>query len=99
MAGYSALSEYSLLSPPQVKCFAAKKIPAWATGASPTLLDSDEQLRLEVWNYDPLPLVNNKKVGLLPLVLSLQADPNERVQQALDEALKQYWEKYDGQRF
>lgn len=96
MAGYYALSEYSLLNPPQVKYFAAKNIPVWATGTSPTLLDSDEQIGLEVWNYDPLLLANNKKVCLLPLVLSLQDDPDERVQQAIDEALEQYWEEYDG---
>ena len=96
LAGYSALSEYSLLSPTQVECFAVSKMPLCANGASKILLDSDKQLRLEIWNYDPLVLSNNKIVGLLPLVLSLQDDTDARVQQALDEALEQYWEKYNG---
>ena len=79
-----------------MECFAVSKMPLCANGASKILLDSDKQLRLEIWNYDPLVLSNNKIVGLLPLVLSLQDDTDARVQQALDEALEQYWEKYNG---
>ena len=96
LSGYSALSEYSLLNPPQVKCFAAGQIPEWASGISEELLDSDEQFRLEVWYYDPKVLSSEKAVSLLTLALALQDDLDERVQQELDDALNRYWEEYDG---
>ena len=96
LSGYSALSKYSLLNPPQVRCFAAARIPAWAGGISDSLLDSENQLRFEVWIYDPQILAIDNKVGLLPLALSLQDDPDDRVQMALTEALEEYWEEYDG---
>ena len=99
LAGYSALSEYSMLSMPQVKCYASSKLPEWASGVSKRLIDSDHQVRLEIWHYDPYVLANNDKVGLLPLVLSLMDDQDERVQQSLEEALHEYWEEYDGKRF
>ena len=96
LSGYSALSEYSMLNTPQVKCYAVNRIPAWATGTSDTLLDSENQVRLEVWNYDPRILAAEHKVGLLPLALALMDDPNERVQQALEESLENYWEEHHG---
>ena len=96
LSGYSALSEYSLLNPPQVKTLATARIPEAASGISKSLLDSDKQMRIEIWNYDPLILADNNKVDLLSLALSLKDDPDERVQEALDEALKEFWEEYDG---
>ena len=96
LSGYSALSEYGLLNPPQVECYAASKIPEWANGIGADLLDSDEQICLEIWNYDPKVLSKDKKVCLLPLIISLKNDPDERVQQAIEDALEQYWEEYDG---
>lgn len=96
ISGYSALSEYSLLSPPQVKCFATGQLPEWASGISEELLDSDEQLRLELWHYDPKVLSSDKTVSLLTLALALRDDSDERVQQELDDALNMYWEEYDG---
>ena len=95
-AGYSALSEYSMLSSPQVKCYAAARLPEWASGVSAKLLDSEHQTRIELWNYDPLTLADNDNVGLLPLALSLMDDRDERVQQSLEEALNEYWEEYNG---
>ena len=96
LAGYSALSEYSMLSSPQVKSYATARLPEWTSGVSAKLLDSEHQIRVELWSYDPLTLADDDKVGLLPLALSLMDDPDERVQQALEEALNKYWEEYDG---
>ena len=49
-----------------------------------------------MWSYDSGILAVDNKVGLLPLALSLQDDPDDRVQMALAESLEEYWEEYDG---
>ena len=87
-----------MLNPPGLKCYAAHRLPEWATGVSDSLLDSDHQLQLELWSYDPQILARKKLVGILPLVLSLKDSPDERVQIELDEVLEEYWEVNDGKR-
>ncbi len=95
LCGYSALSEYSSINPPQVASFATDSLEPWEKTASKTLLDSADQCALQLWRYDPRILAGGKSVDRLSLALSLQGDKDERVEQSTEEMLNQVWREID----
>ena len=97
-SGYSALSEYSMLNMPNVQCFASDSISKWQKNATNTLQDSKTQVAVELWRYDPKKLSDVKAVDLLSLALSLEDDPDERVEEAVEDMLRNLWRKIDGRR-
>lgn len=98
VSGYSALSEYSMLNPPAVRCYAAESISAWEKNASGKLQNSDDQCAVELWRYDPKKLVNREIVDRLSLALALQEDRDERIEEAVEEMLTGVWREIDGKR-
>ena len=97
-SGYSALAEYSMLNMPNVPYFASDTISKWQKNAANTLQDSKTQVAVELWRYDPKKLSNNKTVDVLSLALSLEDNPNERVEEAVEEILNNFWREIDGHR-
>ncbi len=93
LSGYSALSEYSMLNPPSVMYFASNDITRWTVVSTPDLVDIDSQYAVELWRYDPGKLTDGTCVDPLSLALSLQNDPDERVEIAVDEMLEKIWSK------
>ena len=91
ISGYSALSEYSMLNTQKVKCFATHSISKWESVASSKLEDEDEQLRLELWRYNPEKLSNGDCVDRLSLALALFNDRDERIEESIDEMLANVW--------
>jgi hypothetical protein len=88
LAGLSALAHYSQLSEPALPVYAVgfAKWKVLTRGGLPTLPESQAgALQLQVWNYTPIPMPDNKTVDPLSLSLSLQNDSDERVQSALEE--------------
>jgi hypothetical protein len=88
LAGLSALARYSQLAEPALSVYAVDyaKWKVLAQGGLPTLPESQAgSFQLQVWNYTPTPIPDNKIVDLLSLSLSLQNDSDERVQGALEE--------------
>ena len=98
MSGYSALSEYSMLNPPAVECYAAKSITAWGKNASGRLQNSEDQCAVELWRYDPGKLSNGESVDRLSLALALREDTDERIEEAVEEMLADVWREIDGKR-
>ena len=98
LSGYSALSEYSMINPPMVECFAAGSITAWEKEASNKLQSTDDQCAVELWRYDPRKLSNGNCVDELSLALALSADKDERIEEAVEEMLTSVWEELDGKR-
>ena len=90
LSGYSALSEYSMINPPMVECFAA-----WEKEASNKLQSSDDQCAVELWRYDPRKLSGGNCVDKLSLALALSADKDERIEKAVEEMLTSVWEGFD----
>ena len=45
---------------------------------------------IEVWSYDPLPLAKDGRVDDISLLLSLEDDPDERIQMGLDEIREEH---------
>ena len=98
MSGYSALSEYSMLNPPAVGCYAAESVSEWEKNASGKLQNSDDQCAVELWRYDPKKLTSGEYVDRLSLALALREDKDERIEQAVEEMLDGVWREIDGKR-
>ena len=56
-SGYSALAEYSMLNTPNVRCYAAERISQWKDAMTNNLQDSQVQVAVEMWRYNPRKLV------------------------------------------
>lgn len=98
MSGYTALSEYSMLNPPILKCFAAGSIAAWDKSSSVRLQNSEEQCAVELWRYDPKKLAVGESVDRLSLALALREDRDERIEDAVSEMLADVWREIDDKR-
>lgn len=97
-SGYTALSEYSMLNPPAVECFAASSISIWQKSASVKLQNSNEQCAVELWRYDPRKLAGGDCVDRLSLALALREDRDERIEEAVEEMLTDVWREINGKR-
>ena len=76
-SGYSALAEYSMLNAPSVRCYASEKVSQWNYCMTKDLQDSNSQVTVEMWRYDPRKLSEEKMSGLL-LELRRQIAHNRR---------------------
>ncbi|HRV24411.1 MAG TPA: hypothetical protein P5046_04250, partial [Sphaerochaeta sp.] len=99
LAGESALTAQSMIEPPPVPCYAGID----SIGGSDELLDSEHQVRVEVWKYDPGILSNSRIVDPLSLYMSYVDErrrqptlfdiSDERVEESLEQVLNNLWER------
>ena len=92
-SGYSALAEYSMLNTPNVRCYAAERISQWKDVMANSLYDSQVQVAVEMWRYNPRKLSTRNTVDELSLALALREDADERVEEAVEEMLNELWRK------
>lgn len=88
LAGLSALAFHSMLTEPRQATYAlstAQWMAAQQAGVEMVSDQHPEASQWQIWSYVPALLPEDKTVDPLSLTLSLQEDPDERVQQALDE--------------
>lgn len=97
-SGYSALAERSMLNAPNVKCYATEKISQWKEVMTNSLYNSQIQVAVEMWRYNPRKLSTRNTVDELSLALALREDKDERVEEAVEEMLNELWRKIDGYR-
>ena len=97
-SGYSALAEYSMLNAPNVRCYAAERISQWKDVMTNSLQNSQVQVAVEMWRYNPRKLSTRNTVDELSLALALREDADERVEEAVEEMLNELWRKIDGYR-
>jgi len=92
LAGISALSESSMLAEPNLRTVAFYSKSKKLHGEN-RLIDSEKQVRVELWKYDPLMLSVQKNIAdPLSVIVSLKNEhPNERVEQAINGVLKNLW--------
>ena len=95
-SGYSALAEYSMLNAPNVGCYAAERISQWKDVMTNSLQNSQMQVAVEMWRYNPRKLSTRNTVDELSLALALREDADERVEEAVEEMLNELWRKIDG---
>ncbi len=87
----TALSEYSMINESAVKYYAVCSISKWKDSMTDYLIDSDLQVVVELWKYDPRILSVNKMVDPLSLALSLKDEEDERVEEAVEEMVDALW--------
>ena len=63
-----------------------------------SLQDSQGQVAVEMWRYNPRKLTTQNIVDELSLALTLREDADERVEEAVEEMLNELWRKIDGYR-
>ena len=91
IAGLSALSQFSMINPPNVACYAAEgKVADWE--GTTVLMDASLQIEVEVWKYAPHILGKNGTVDPLSLVMSLKDNTDERIAEAITALLETVWE-------
>jgi DNA-binding MarR family transcriptional regulator len=96
LAGYSALSELTMLGGPAITTFAFFGKAGDIAGTD-ALVDNAVQAEVEMWRYDPALL--SKRPGVvdaLSLFVSLPPDDDPRVEQAIEELLLDIWGDNDG---
>lgn len=93
LAGDSALSEKSMLNPPLTEVYAVFDETMLKQYCSDELLDDTGQVRIQIWKYNPAILSAEKEVDVLSLALSYMDDADERIEEAVEEMLNNYWER------
>ena len=91
-SGLTALAKYSMLAPPKPPMFAMTS-DEWrelesrgdVTEAKPT---DPRATGIEVWSYSPTLFAKDNHVDQFSLYLSLRDDPDERVEEALEEMME-----------
>lgn len=91
-SGETALSELSMLNYPRIDTYATGNISLWEKQGSKYLEDSDNQVAVELWRYDPRILGKDGRVDALSLVLSMRESYDERIEEAVEEILKGVFE-------
>ncbi|MDO5044946.1 MAG: MarR family transcriptional regulator [Coriobacteriia bacterium] len=86
-AGETALSEKTMLNPPSLITFAIWKKSFDSSKLTDDLVDSERQVKLELWSYDPRMFSNENTADVLSLALSLEDNHDERVEGAVKELL------------
>lgn len=92
-AGELALAKYTLLNQPAVECYALPSLVSWKEQLQEQLFNTQEQVQIELWKYNPLALANANKVDVLSLAMSCKDSYDERIEEAVEEMLEQFWEE------
>ena len=91
MAGISALSKFSMISPPALSVFAigSEGYERWKSrGIEELPTSEDANLELEIWHYEPELFGKNGVADPFSLYLSFRMNKDERVAAALDEMME-----------
>lgn len=92
IAGLEALSELSMINPPGHKVRAiyasALNIKDLEVVKNIDIINDEKLLELEVWEYDPKLFTNKGIVDKVSLYSSLKNENDERIEQALEEVLR-----------
>jgi DNA-binding transcriptional ArsR family regulator len=87
LAGETALAAMTSLAEPAAPCYAVAK-PWWQVklkaGLEPIPIDEPGTCRVQVWSYAPKILSSTDTVDPFSLYASLEDDPDERIEQALE---------------
>ncbi len=96
LAGDNALSKRTMLNPPRVTCYATETSDIWKRHMQNTLVDEEEQVALQIWKYNPCVLTDDGCVDVLSLAMCYLDDGDERVEESIEEMLKDFWRSTNG---
>lgn len=100
LSGFSALSKTSMLNPDSLVTYALYRgdFTKNAKRLVEELLDPYEQVKVEIWSYDPAWFSNGEEVDPISTALSLAEVKDERVEMSVSNMLDNLWEKLNGDR-
>ena len=84
-AGETALSEKTMLNPSRVVTYAISEKDYDKTLLTEELIDPDQQVRLELWAYDPKLFSDDNNADDISVVLSFEGTNDERIEEAIEE--------------
>ena len=89
-----ALSEISMINPSDVPVYACWKKDALVNDVKiidePSWNDSDDMVKLELWDYDPKKLSDGKTVDIVSLYCSLMNNNDPRIQGEMEDILEDF---------
>ena len=91
LAGDSALAEVTMLNPNRVITYAVYIKTFVKEKLVNDLIDPDEQVRVELWEYDPKQFSEDNMADRLSVALSFAENEDERVEDAIEELLEGVW--------
>ncbi len=91
LAGDSAVANQTMLNDSIFSCYAVAGKQKLAE--LPYALDVNTDVMVELWKYDPALLSKNGIVDPLSLAMSFEDEEDERVQEAIEELLDNFWEE------
>lgn len=97
LAGNSALAEKSMLNTDILLNYAIYQRDIDKRSLSDELINPSEQVRVEVWKYDPNLFSKEGIADSVSVALSLSDEMDERIEAGIDEMLKNLWEDIDDQ--
>jgi hypothetical protein len=86
-AGLSALAARSMLSPPELAVWGTAQKASEIREAENYLYDADQQIKLELWKYDPRKVRGDDQIDALSLAESLKDNLDDRSEMMIDEML------------
>lgn len=87
-AGETALAEKTMLNPGKVITYAVSDKNFDKKLLSDELIDPAKQVRLELWAYDPKMFSKDDTADNLSVALSFQDNPDERIEEAVEELVE-----------
>lgn len=91
VAGDEALAQKSMINPGRIRCYAVDG-KAQPLGTD-TLIDAQAQVEIQLWKYDPRVLSDGGVVDPLSLAMTYQDNTDERVEEAVEEMMENFWEE------
>lgn len=94
-AGITALAERSMLNADKLKSYAVWEGDFDKTKLNPELVDSEKQVKIELWSYEPLKFANDQIADPVSVAISLEKETDERVEMTIEEMLDELWEEIE----
>lgn len=88
LASESALAEKTMLNPSKLITYAIDEQKMDKNQIQKELIDPKEQVKIELWSYDPKMFSNDNVADSLSVALSLREIEDERIEEAIDEYIE-----------
>lgn len=88
LASESALAEKKMLNPSKLITYAIDEQKMDKNQIQKELIDPKEQVKIELWSYDPKMFSNDNVADSLSVALSLRKIEDERIEEAIDEYIE-----------
>lgn len=93
IAGETALAQKTMLNPSRVEMYAVYSKVFDKKMLMNELVNPENQVRIEIWVYDPKQFSNDNMADELSVALSFLGNEDERIEEAVEELLENIWEK------